>query len=54
MKMKNILKHIKFIPAVLLLLVSCESLDLAPEDRFTDSNYWTSVDKAQTFLNTAY
>lgn len=52
--MKNILKHIKFIPAVLLLLVSCESLDLAPEDRFTDSNYWTSVDKAQTFLNTAY
>jgi starch-binding outer membrane protein, SusD/RagB family len=52
--MKNILKHIKFIPAVLLLLVSCESLDLAPEDRFTDSNYWTSVNKAQTFLNTAY
>ena len=52
--MKNILKQIKFIPVVLLLLVSCEDLDLAPEDKFTDSNYWTSVGKAQTFLNTAY
>ncbi|RUT72462.1 RagB/SusD family nutrient uptake outer membrane protein [Flavobacterium cupreum] len=52
--MKNIFKHIKFIPLVFLLLVSCEDLDLAPEDRFTDSNYWTSVDKAQLMLNTAY
>ncbi|KOP39855.1 hypothetical protein APR43_00870 [Flavobacterium sp. NLM] len=54
MKMKNIFKHIKFIPLVFLLLVSCEDLDLAPEDRFTDSNYWTSVEKAQLMLNTAY
>ena len=54
MNMKNILKQIKFMPIVLLLLVSCEDLDLAPENQFTDSNYWTSVDKAQTFLNTAY
>lgn len=52
--MKNILKQLKFIPVVLVLLVSCEDLDLAPENQFTDSNYWTSVDKAQTFLNTAY
>ena len=52
--MKNILKKIKFIPVVLLLLVSCEDLELAPENQFTDSNYWTSVNKAQTFLNTAY
>ncbi|GGE95948.1 RagB/SusD family nutrient uptake outer membrane protein [Flavobacterium limi] len=52
--MKNIFKQIKFIPVVLLLLVSCEDLDLAPEDRFTDATYWTSVEKAQTFLNTAY
>ncbi|PUU71160.1 RagB/SusD family nutrient uptake outer membrane protein [Flavobacterium sp. WLB] len=52
--MKNIFKHIKFIPLVFLLLVSCEDLDLAPEDRFTDSNYWTSVEKAQLMLNTAY
>ncbi|PXY43123.1 RagB/SusD family nutrient uptake outer membrane protein [Flavobacterium hydrophilum] len=52
--MKNILKQIKFIPVVLLLLVSCEDLDLVPENQFTDATYWTSVDKAQTFLNTAY
>src|SRR6187431_3186485 len=54
MNMKNILKQIKFIPIVLLLLVSCDNLDLAPENNFTDFNYWTSVDKAQTLLNTAY
>lgn len=54
MKMKNILKQIKFIPVALLLLVSCEDLDLVPENQFTDATYWTSVDKAQTFLNTAY
>ncbi|PWB26011.1 RagB/SusD family nutrient uptake outer membrane protein [Flavobacterium sp. HTF] len=52
--MKNIFKHIKFIPLVCLLLVSCEGLDQAPEDRFTDFNYWTSTDKAQLMLNTAY
>jgi len=52
--MKNIFKHIKFIPFVFLLLVSCEDLDQAPEDRFTDSNYWTSTEKAQMMLNTAY
>lgn len=54
MKMRNLLKQIKFIPVVLLLLVSCEDLDLVPEDKFTDATYWTSVAKAQTFLNTAY
>jgi hypothetical protein len=54
MKMKNILKRMKFLPIICILLVSCEDLDLAPENQFTDSNYWTSVSKAQTFLNTAY
>lgn len=52
--MKNILKRMKFLPIICILLVSCEDLDLAPENQFTDSNYWTSVSKAQTFLNTAY
>lgn len=52
--MKNILKQIKFMPIALLLLVSCDNLDLAPENKFTDFNYWTSVDKVQTLLNTAY
>lgn len=41
-------------PIALLLLVSCDNLDLAPENKFTDFNYWTSVDKVQTLLNTAY
>lgn len=52
--MKNIFKYINLVPLVFLLLASCEDLDQAPEDRFTDSNYWTSVDKAQLMLNTAY
>lgn len=52
--MKNIFKYIQLVPLVFLLLASCEDLDQAPEDRFTDSNYWTSVDKAQLMLNTAY
>jgi hypothetical protein len=52
--MKKILKQIKFIPLALLLLVSCEKLELAPENQFTDFNYWSSVSKAQTLLNTAY
>lgn len=52
--MKNILKQLKFIPVLLLLVVGCEDLDLAPENAFTDATYWTSVDKAQMVLNTAY
>lgn len=52
--MKKILKQIKFIPVAVLLLVSCEKLELAPENQFTDFNYWSSVSKAQTLLNTAY
>ena len=39
---------------LLFFAISCEDLDLAPENQFTDENYWTSVDKAQTLLNTAY
>ncbi|MCG2461678.1 RagB/SusD family nutrient uptake outer membrane protein [Flavobacteriaceae bacterium F89] len=38
----------------LLLLASCEKLDLAPENQFTDLTYWTSAAKAQAMLNTAY
>jgi hypothetical protein len=53
MKMKKILKF-KFIPVVLLLLISCEELDLTPEGRVTDANYWKTESNAQTVLNTAY
>ncbi len=37
-----------------MLFTNCEKLDLVPENSFTDETYWTSTDKAQTFLNTAY
>jgi len=54
MKNKFVTK-LKVLPFLLLFsAISCEDLDLAPENQFTDSNYWTSVDKAQTLLNTAY
>ncbi len=35
-------------------LSACKKLDLAPENRFTDANYWTTTDKANNVLNTAY
>lgn len=54
--MKNSTKYISKLAAFLFLLAiaSCESLDLVPENNFTDATYWTSVSKAQTVLNTAY
>jgi hypothetical protein len=33
---------------------ACKKLDLAPENKFTDANYWTTADKAGSVLNTAY
>ncbi|MBX3254285.1 MAG: RagB/SusD family nutrient uptake outer membrane protein [Chitinophagaceae bacterium] len=47
---KNIL------PALVLvvLAVSCKKLDLVPADRFTEANYWTTQERAETVLNTAY
>jgi hypothetical protein len=42
-------------PLMLITIVSaCKKLDLAPENRFTDANYWTTADKANSVLNTAY
>ena len=40
--------------AVLFSISACKKLDLAPTDRFTDVNFWTTTDKAMTVLNTAY
>lgn len=37
-----------------LVFTNCEKLDLVPENTFTDETYWTSSQKVQTFLNTAY
>lgn len=35
-------------------LLSCNELDLAPTDKFTEDNYWTSAEKAGLVLNMAY
>lgn len=39
---------------LITLISACKKLDLAPENRFTDSNYWTTSEKALAVLNTAY
>ena len=33
---------------------ACKDLDLAPVDRFTEATYWTTPEKANSVLNTAY
>ncbi|HAH23191.1 MAG TPA: RagB/SusD family nutrient uptake outer membrane protein [Prolixibacteraceae bacterium] len=40
--------------AFLLLFTSCNDMDLAPTDKFTEGNYWTSPEKANMVLNMAY
>ena len=50
----RIIKYISFILILTALLSSCNDLDLAPTNRFTDANYWTSAEKASAVLNMAY
>ena len=46
---------VKFcIIAILAACSSCNELDLAPLNKFTDANYWTSAEKAEAVLNQAY
>ncbi|MAW95433.1 MULTISPECIES: RagB/SusD family nutrient uptake outer membrane protein [unclassified Leeuwenhoekiella] len=52
--MKKYSYRILFGLSLALLFTNCEKLDLVPENVFTDETYWTSTQKAQTFLNTAY
>lgn len=40
--------------AILASFVSCNDLDLAPTNKFTDLNYWTSEAKASSVLSMAY
>ncbi|OFX55403.1 MAG: hypothetical protein A2066_10555 [Bacteroidetes bacterium GWB2_41_8] len=40
--------------AILVLFTSCNPLDLAPTNKFTEENYWTSPEKANMVLNMAY
>lgn len=53
--MKTKIRQYTIILTVALIsLVSCNDLDLAPTNRFTDANYWTSTEKAAAVLNMAY
>ena len=36
------------------LVSACKKLDLAPVNKFTDNNFWTTTEKAGSVLNTAY
>src|SRR6218665_3333049 len=53
MKRSNIIKT-----GFLIILVSftsaCKKLDLVPTNVFTDANFWTTTEKANSVLNTAY
>jgi len=53
MDMNNTSRYIFGLLAT-VLFTGCEKLDLVPENSFTDETYWTSREKAETFLNTAY
>lgn len=51
----NILRYcMGGIGLILVLFTSCNELDLAPTNKFTDLNYWTSTEKASAVLNMAY
>lgn len=49
---KNILSSIVCVS--MTLLISCNELDLAPTNKFTDPTYWTSTEKASAVLSMAY
>ena len=55
MKM-NVFKYSAGIACVVLasLTTSCNELDLAPTNKFTELNYWTSEAKASAVLSQAY
>ncbi len=54
MKKKFLKYSAVFASVVLLLLTSCNKLDLAPTNKFTEGNYWSSAEKANMVLNMAY
>lgn len=40
--------------AVGMICVACNDLEQVPTNKFTDKNYWTSVERAQEVVNMAY
>lgn len=51
MKLK---KYIAFAGMAVLMLCSCNEMENAPTNKFTDNSYWTSTTKAQYVVNMAY
>lgn len=54
MKNRFLKYNAAFATVLLLLFSSCNDMDLAPTDKFTEENYWTSAEKANMVLNMAY
>ncbi len=52
------MKSIKYTATLLfagcVLFTGCVKLEVAPTDKFTEANYWTSADKASSVVNMAY
>ena len=40
-------KYIAFAGMAVLMLCSCNEMENAPTNKFTDNSYWTSTTKAQ-------
>ena len=40
--------------SILFLFTSCNDMDLAPTNRYTEFNFWTSTEKASAILSQAY
>lgn len=54
MKNKIYIYSTSIICLVLAFFTSCNDLDLAPTNKFTDLNYWSSPEKASAVLSQAY
>jgi hypothetical protein len=55
MKQNRLLKYFMGAAGLIsLLFTACNELDLAPANKFTDLNYWTSQEKASAVLSMAY
>ncbi|WP_102407701.1 RagB/SusD family nutrient uptake outer membrane protein [Parabacteroides bouchesdurhonensis] len=54
MKKKSLKYYAGVVCTALALFTSCNDLDLAPTNKFTDLNYWTSTEKASAVLSMAY
>lgn len=54
MKNNRIIIYIISFVVGLATLCSCNDLEQAPYDKFTDNNFWTSTEKAERVVNMAY